>query len=52
MIESALKSSTSDEELDLVIFTMDNIIIEHLIEESVYSANECPEGMQDNHPVT
>ncbi len=39
MIESALKSSRSDEEIDLVLCTMDDIIIEQLTEVTVSSGN-------------
>jgi hypothetical protein len=46
-----LKSSGSDEELDLVLCTMDDVIIEQLIEESISSVNEVAAGMQDKHPV-
>ena len=50
MIDSPSKSSVSLE-LDLVRCTMDDIIIEELIEESNSSANEVATGMQDKHPV-
>ena len=38
----------SDEELDLVLCTMDDIIIEQLIEESISTANEVAPRMEDN----
>ncbi len=48
--ESVFESSTSNEELDLVLCTMDDIIIELLIQESISSANGVAE-MQDKHLV-
>jgi len=50
VIDSPSKSSVS-QELDLVLCTMDDVIIEELIEESNSSANEVAAGMQDKHPV-
>ncbi len=50
MIDSPSKSSVS-QELDLVLCTMDDIIIEELTEESNSSANEVAARMQDKHPV-
>ncbi len=51
MIDSASKSSVSNEELDLVLCTMDDVIIEQLYEESISLANEVAARMQDKHPV-
>ncbi len=51
VIDSASKSSVSDEELDLVLCTMDDVIIERLYIESISLANEVATGMQDKHPV-
>ncbi len=51
MIDSASKSSVSDEELDLVLCTMDDVIIEQLYEESISLANEVNTGMQGKRPV-
>ncbi len=51
MIDSISKSSVSVEELDLVICTMDDVIIEQLYEESISFAIEVAAGMQDKHLV-
>ncbi len=50
-IDSASKSSVSNEELNLVLCTMDDVIIERLYEESIFLANEVTAGMQDKYPV-
>ncbi len=41
----------SHEELVLVLCTMDDVIIDQLYEESISSANEVADGMQEKHPV-
>ncbi len=51
VIDSASKSSVSNDELDLVLCTMDDVIIEELYEESNSLANEVAAGVQDKHPV-
>ncbi len=51
VVNSALKTSASNEEIDLVRCTMDDIIIEQLIEKTVSSENEVVVGMRDNHHV-
>ncbi len=50
-IDSALKSSVSNEELDFRLCTMHNVSVEKLYEESISLANEVPAEMQDKHPV-
>ena len=47
-VDNAWKCFESDDELDLVLCTMDDVIIEHLIEESISTANEFAARMQDN----
>ena len=47
-VDNALKCSESGEELDLVLCTMDDVIIEQWIEESISTANEVSARMQDN----
>ncbi len=51
VIDSASKSSASHEELDLVLCTMDDIIIEQLIEESISLANEVTATMPEKKYV-
>ncbi len=41
----------SHKEHDLELCTMDDVIIEQLIEGSISLANEVAAGMQDNDPV-
>ncbi len=43
--------SVSHEEIDLVLCTMDDFIIEQLYEESISLSNEVAAGMQDKHPA-
>ncbi len=50
-IDIASKSSVSHEELDLMLCTMDNVIIEQLYEESISLANEVALGTQDKNAV-
>lgn len=46
-----LETSGSDEEIHLVLSNINDIIIEHLIKESIYSANEVAAEMQIKHQV-
>ena len=41
-------TTESDEELDLVLCTMEDVIIEQLIEDSISTANEVAAKIQDN----
>ncbi len=52
VIKSALKSPRSTEELNLVLCTtIDDIVIEQLIKESIFSAYRVAVGMYEKHSV-
>ncbi len=49
--DSVSKSAMSHEEIDLVLCTIIDVIIEQKNEESISLADEVAEGIKDKHPV-